>query len=244
MVIGAQNKFLFVSNPKCGSTSMRIALHPYADLINMFKKTEGQDNVSPHAPCHLIKRAFNYAFEKEREETGEEPKGLPFNEYYRFGTIRNPFKRFVSWYFFMRPDADFRYRFDPEYDPQTAFKHHFNDFIDHLANNVEKSLPHYEFMFVDWETGQDLVHDVFKLEEINQTFPAKFKEKTGIDIPKVHNLKITEENGRKGVLFNEDSPTNVKFTGNPYDLYNDNSINYVEQNFPTDLSKFNYEFGQ
>tara|TARA_Y100000004_G_scaffold123072_1_gene138358 strand:+ start:21 stop:755 length:735 start_codon:yes stop_codon:yes gene_type:complete len=244
MIISAKHKFLFVANPKCGSTSMRIALHPYADLVTMLQRADEQNKMNHHAPLYLIKKAFDKAFAQEAAETNEQPKGLPFEQYYRFGTIRNPFKRFVSWYFFMRPDADFRYRFQPEYDPQTAFKHHFNDFIDHLANNIQKSLPHYEYMYLDWETGEDLAQDVFKLEELNQVFPEKFKEQTGVDIPIVHNLRPKEENGRKGVQFNEDGPNNVKFTGNPYDLYNDNSINYVEQNFATDLSKFNYEFGQ
>ena len=244
MIISAKHKFLFVSNPKCGSTSMRIALHPYADLVTLLQRTDQQDKVSHHAPLYLIKKSFDKAFAEEAAETGEQPKGLPFEQYYRFGTIRNPYKRFASWYFFMRPDANFRSRFQPEYDPQTAFKHHFNDFMDHLANNVQKSLPHYEYMYVDWETGEDLAHDVFKLEELDETFSNKFKERTNIDIPKVYNLRLKNENGRLGVQFNEDAPDNVKFTGNPYDLYNDNSINYVKQNFATDLSKFNYEFGQ
>ena len=99
-------------------------------------------------------------------------------------------------------------------------------------------------MFVDWETNQQIAHDIFKVEELNETFPSKFKEKTGLDIPHVHNLILKEEGGKKQVRISEDAPDNVKFTGNPYDLYNDNSINYVEQNFSTDLSKFNYEFGQ
>lgn len=244
MIISAKHKFLFVSNPRCASTSMRIALHPYADLIDLFEKTENQSQVNHHSSCYQIKKAFNYAFDQERQETGEEPKGLPFDQYYIFGTIRNPFKKLVSWYFFNRPDSNFKFFYEEGYDPDTAFSHHFNEFIDHLANNVQKSLPHYEFMFVDWETNQQIAHDIFKVEELNETFPSKFKEKTGLDIPHVHNLILKEEGGKKQVRISEDAPDNVKFTGNPYDLYNDNSINYVEQNFSTDLSKFNYEFGQ
>ena len=244
MIISAKHKFIFVSNPKCASTSMRIALHPYADLVNLMQRTDLQQKVNHHSPLFLIKKSFDKAFAAEASETGEQPKGVPFEQYYRFGTIRNPFKRLVSWYFFIRPDKDFNFFSQKGYDSSTAFKHHFNDFVDHLANNVEKSIPHYEFMFLDWETGEDLADDVFKLEELNETFPQKFKEMTNINIPKVHNLRLKEENGRKGVELNEDGPNNVKFTGNPYDLYNDNSINYVEQNFSTDLSKFNYEFGQ
>tara|TARA_Y100000310_G_scaffold277348_1_gene295034 strand:- start:344 stop:1093 length:750 start_codon:yes stop_codon:yes gene_type:complete len=249
MIISSVNKFIFVANPKCGSSSLRYILSPHADVISTritSAEEKTRQKISPHQCAFKIKKSIEKVLAEDPLKDDSSPigeyepeKALGWDDYYRFSTIRNPYKKMVSWYFFLRPDKDFNMINHIEYDRHSAFHHHFNDFIDYLASHIENSLPHYEFMFMDWSNGEDLMHDVFKLEEINETFPSKFKEKTGITMRTP--LPNWSPNGQGPA---KEDPHNVKFKGNPYDLYNDSSKQYIETNFKTDLNKFNYEFGQ
>ena len=59
-----------------------------------------------------------------------------WEDYYKFATVRNPFKKMVSWYFMMQPDKNFNTVLDqPNWDVDSAYAHHFNDFMDHFYND-------------------------------------------------------------------------------------------------------------
>ena len=92
-------------------------------------------------------------------------------------------------------------------------------------------------MCCDPDTKECLVDDVFKAEEINDVFPVKFEEKTGIKIdtplPRIMPDRNTENNSAY-----------MRYKGNYYDLYNDESIELVRTIYSADLEEFNYEFGQ
>ena len=242
MLISLSKKFIFLSNPKCASSTIRVLLEKYAQITNLslINNAEDKDNkeylnkhrvILLHLTAHELKASF------------ENLNSLHiWDDVYKFSTIRNPFHRVVSWYFFIEPDKNFRSIIDEgmdQYDQDSKFHHHFNEFLDHFANegNAEKLPPNYEAQFTNWETGEDLLDDIFKLEEIDTDFPEKLKEHTDIELP----------SPLPNIMPDFRRPTrskHIKFKGNPYDLFNDNSQKIVEEIYSTDLEKFNYQFGQ
>jgi len=248
MFISFKNKFIFLSNPKCGSTSIRAIIDPYSNvdgsslsdglLLNPDSSEELKSNIKQGVDfLHMNSTRAKAVFDSFGNT--EELKAISnWNDYYRFTTIRSPFKRLVSWYFMLAPDKNFRTMIISDWDKDTAFHHNFNDFLDHFHNSQEGLLPNYEWFCKDHNTGELLLNDVFKIEEIDQDFPDKFKETTGITLPSpIPNIlpdKKTKEDGSRY----------IKYKGNPYELYNDNSIDIVKEVYKTDLELFNYEFGQ
>lgn len=242
-----------MSNPKCASSTIRGLLHDRCEVTAkkiLDRAREKADISNPkdsaysllrngvnllHIPAHQLKGSFY----RSKAKGGEEYT-LNWEDYYSFGTIRNPFKKMVSWYFFLQPDKDFNTILDVNtqngYDVDTAYHHHFNDFIDHLTENEYKSLPSHDYFFTDWDSGELLVNDIFKVEDINESFPEKFKEATDIEI------KTPLPNVMPDFQVAEQSRY-VKFKGNPYELYNDESQQYIEDRFASDIEKFDYDFG-
>jgi|LULG01.1.fsa_nt_gb hypothetical protein len=241
MLISLSEKFIFLSNPKCASSTIRVLLGKYAQISNysLIKGAEGKSKE------YLNKHRLN-VLHLTAHELRDAFKNLNslhiWDNVYKFSTIRNPFHRLVSWYFFLEPDKNFKTIIDEEvgdYDENSRYHHHFNDFIDYFANqnNGDRLPPNYETSFTNWETGELLLDDIFKLEDIDTLLPSKLKENTGIDLP----------SPLPNVMPDFKAPTrsrHVKFKGNPYDLYNDESRKIAEEIYATDIEKFNYQFGQ
>jgi hypothetical protein len=162
-----------------------------------------------------------------------------WEDYYKFSTVRNPWKKMASYYFFLEPDKNFKIKFDPdeERDFDSIYHHHFNDFLKWLMDKG-LGLPHYEFFCCDWDTKELLLDDVFKLEDIDNTFVPKFKEKTGIEFPTDVAIPDLLPDWKP-----EKSSAYTKYKGNYYDLYNEESINIVEEVYKSDIENFDYKFG-
>tara|TARA_Y100000310_G_scaffold328074_1_gene395554 strand:+ start:398 stop:1111 length:714 start_codon:yes stop_codon:yes gene_type:complete len=236
MLVSFKNKFIFLSNPKCGSSTLRVVLDPYKDLNARGAMGDNEDfkkqgTLVLHIPAYELKQSFD-----QSEHVGK------WEDYYKFTTVRNPFKRMVSWYFFLQPDKNFDTILDRNdegtWDRHSAYAHHFNDFMDNFYNDPKRGLlPNYNWFCTDWETGEDLLDDTFKLEEIDSVFGPRFKEKTGIETPS------PMPNILPDLRTEEERSSHIKFKGNPYDLYNENSIKMIEEAYELDLEKFNYKFG-
>ncbi len=93
MKISHRHKFIFFSNPKTGSQSVRELLRPISDIcgISYPKTTEEFPFYSHMRPIELVE-----AFEK---------RGWKFSEYYKFTCVRNPWARAVSLYEMIRRDC-------------------------------------------------------------------------------------------------------------------------------------------
>ncbi|NEO65494.1 MAG: sulfotransferase family protein [Moorea sp. SIO4G2] len=87
MRISHKHKFVFLSKPKCASTSIRKALDPYTDISSTDKKR----HYHHHVPASLLKQHF-------------ERMGWNWNSYFKFISIRNPWDMLVSLYFYAKPD--------------------------------------------------------------------------------------------------------------------------------------------
>ena len=86
MRISHRHKFVFFSNPKTGSSSIRKLLDPYSDLAGVpYQQTDAEMPFFSHMRPEEARLAF-------------EGKGWDFDEYFRFTFVRNPWARLVSLY--------------------------------------------------------------------------------------------------------------------------------------------------
>ncbi|WP_367268204.1 sulfotransferase family 2 domain-containing protein [uncultured Thiohalocapsa sp.] len=80
MRISHQHRFVFLSNPQSGSTSIRIALDPYSDI-----KSSTEFPYHHHTNARRLKEHFL-------------KQGWDWNSYFKFTTVRNPWDRMVARY--------------------------------------------------------------------------------------------------------------------------------------------------
>ena len=241
MLISRRYKFILLSNPKSGSTTLREVLALAADVApeTIYKDAEEEADVDFFKKSGLTFYPA-YLFKKSIENIQDEESTLTWDDYYSFTTVRNPFVKMVSWYYALRPDKNFNTVLDlNSIDTDSVFHHHFNDFINHLATpeGERLKLPDYNYFCTDWDTGEDIVDDVFKLEEIDNSFQDKFKERIGLNV-----IKPLPKLNADFLPANKSDIDNYK--GDPYDLYNENSKQLVSEWYAADIEKFNYEFGQ
>ena len=98
MRISHKHKFIFISKPKCASSSIRQALNKHSDIISGGKKPYHH-----HSTALMIKNHF-------------EDMDWNFDEYYKFISVRNPWDMLVSLYYFGKPDQNSFYFWCPQYN--------------------------------------------------------------------------------------------------------------------------------
>ncbi len=119
MRISFKHKFIFVSKPKCGSTTIRAALDPFSDI----GLTEIKDPATPwdyHMTAKQIKAAL-----------GE--RNIDWNDFFSFVSIRNPWAMLVSNYRYAKFDKEGRGFWDPDYQGESEFP--FDSFVQQVFDN-------------------------------------------------------------------------------------------------------------
>lgn len=79
MRISHKHKFIYLSTPKACSSSIRVALNKYSDIISK--------NHSPPYPHHGKVESIKNVFKKNKWD---------WSSYYKFTSVRNPWDRMVS----------------------------------------------------------------------------------------------------------------------------------------------------
>lgn len=85
MRLSDEHKFVLISNPRCGSTSLRNMLNPYSNIRS--QKPPPEPWLKNHATAFVISEGMR--------KTGRKPE-----DYHFFTTIRNPWHRVTSFYAF------------------------------------------------------------------------------------------------------------------------------------------------
>jgi hypothetical protein len=86
MIICHSRRFIFFSNPKTGSESMRALLAPWSEeRVLPYRERTAQTPFYPHMSPAEVEWTFDGL-------------GLPFRAYTRFTVVRNPYPRLVSLY--------------------------------------------------------------------------------------------------------------------------------------------------
>lgn len=236
MRIGHKPEFIYLSNPKCGSSSVRAIMNKYTDIYAEHHPDDPAYLL--HINACALKSYFEHEYYKDKAVG-------PWEKYYKFTTVRNPWKKMVSYYFFSAPDKDFRAAKDirqqrvmgkVDYDQSTAFHHGFNPWLKHIMDGG--GLPHYEYFCCDHDNPSNcLVDDVFKIEDINDTLPAALSEHLDININKVPHLGPDMELDKFNSRY-------TQWEGDYYSLYDEESKNTIAQVYESDINNFHYEFGE
>lgn len=136
MRISHKYKFIFLSKPKCASTSISKALNPYTDIFG----SQSSRHYHHHVPVSILKQHFD-------------GMGWDWNSYFKFTSVRNPWDMMVSLYNYGKPDIQGCYFWQrQDYDPNTRMS--FDNWIrkgkswdlvsmKHLNNFAAYSLPYY-----------------------------------------------------------------------------------------------------
>ncbi len=188
MRISHREKFVFLSNPRSGSETVRKLLDSKSDLrVDKHIKYENflsicSANIKhtflyPHSPATVVRDFFKF-------------KGWDWNSYFKFTTIRNPWDKIVSIYHYGRPDNHNRYFWEDNYDPQSGLA----EFKSWLLN---KGVYFYPITYFAFEGEKCLVDKIIKIEEIDTDIPMVLAN-FGIEIKSVPKTNATKhDNYRK-----------------------------------------------
>ena len=208
MRVSHKFKIIFLSNPKTGSTSVRKILNKYSEI----KSGITDKNLFHHLNALKAKKYF------------EENNIDIWYDYVSITTIRNPFERAVSNYFYSKPDKYGIHFYQDNYDESTIFEMDFNKW---LKTKIEihgkvPGLISFEEFCCD-ENGNCIVDYVIPIEKID------------IELPKL--LK------RLGINYNDNIPRSNKTSHKRYQFYfNDESRKLIEEKYKKDIEIGGYVF--
>lgn len=219
MIISHTHRFVFFSNPKTGSESVRQMLLPYADeVVADYRKRTRARPFYAHMPPSEAEISFADV-------------GWNFQEYETLTCVRNPFPRLVSLYemigqvdrlarlqdrFFRRGSfTDWLVGSRPDGHGGGGWRHQrWRRFGAWSAQN-----------WLHAPDGRCLVNHAIPLERLHQDLPILLAR---LGLP--GNLRIPHANQR------------VKNDYRSY--YTQNAVDLVHHRYAWDLKKFNYSFGK
>jgi len=205
-MINHQYKCIFVEVPKTGSTSIRSLIgkpeKPHLDIQELKKKfyQERLDNTKNPIKNYIYKKILIYQW----------------NNYFKFGFVRNPWDRVVSLY--LRKEGI-----------QMSDKMDFSTFVYWIQNSSDTSIhPSKHKNQLDWfldENKQIAVDFIGKFENINEDWQI-ISKKLGIEASLPHaNKNLTKKK---------------HYT----EYYTEDLKEVIAEKFHTDIEYFGYEFGK
>lgn len=231
MRILLNEKLIFLSNPKTGSTSIRS----YLDSLKV-KNSIISTQDFPYYHHSSAEELNHYHFNNTN---------LKFKDFTSFCFVRNPWKRAISNYLYSKPDINFNPFYNLNYDSKTQFYHNFNLWVKKVLNSNIYTFQSYQFSrnknsrpfildsshllvpikWIAFDRYQNqMLTKIFKLEELESEvvpFLKKYLNKQKIILPK------------ENKTFN---------AGNLNLDFDSESAELVHKNFYFEINEFNYSF--
>lgn len=233
MRISHRHKFVFFSFPKTGSVSVRRVLDPYADirLVSLRHRTAEQPFYDHMLPAEL-KAVF-------------EARGWAWDDYYRFVFVRNPWARLVSVYAAIL-DRGFPGRVRDAVNWLSRQARGRGLEADaagfrRWVRTVETSgrggggKPHHGWRqkgtwrlsaFVCDASGQELVHEVIRLEDAAGRLPQLARQ---LGLPQPDDVRMRHVNRHD----------HAPYTA----FYDEATAEHVARLYAEDIERFHYRFG-
>jgi hypothetical protein len=231
MRISHSHEFLFFSNPKTGSESVRELLDPYSDI----KGTQFW-NLTPDHPFYShISQAETKALFLER--------GWDFDSYFKFTFVRNPWARLVSLYEMIYGGRGRRLGFAGRLDRGARALLGLHPSVSGFRRWLPRTRPDgpggggppdqrwqvygtYSIRsYVSDSHGEILVDQIIRLEDIDEDLPVLLRE---IGLADAAKMLIPRKNIRRHA---------------PYrDYYDDRCRELVRERYAYDIETFGYRF--
>jgi hypothetical protein len=207
MIISHKYKFIFIAVPKTGTTSIRNFLQPYCDV---FPNLNSKSPQYVHTNIKILEQHFKN-------------KNWNFDEYFKFGFVRNPWDRAVSEYHYKIDYADRGKLNQPYYETfmlQCERIKKINNFNKAVALNLLNGSNQLSYMSDD--NQKNLMNFIGRFENINQDFKFICK-KIGLE-----EKNLPHENKSLHKYYKE--------------YYNEKSIQFIQEKFKEDIETFDYKF--
>jgi hypothetical protein len=192
MRISHNKKFIFISKPKCASSSVRSLLDPYSDIISANCYPYHHHTTAMQMKIHFAEMGWNW------------------ERYFKFITIRNPWDMIVSFYHYAKPDKNGIYFFESSrhgIKREEGTTVPFEDWLldmgmmkswhkllykngEYLSNQWTADFSFYTLNnFILDETGGILVDYVIKVEDMEHGLKEVFDR---LDIPHREIVRINQ----------------------------------------------------
>jgi len=237
MIISFKYKFIFIKNYKTAGSSIETYLYDFLNSkdiiahtndnngINFrgdFDQTSLLENFSKSYATKCIERKWLFFAHmplwlvKERIELLSEKLKIDiFNEFFKFGIIRNPYDLVVS-----------DYLWNNNKENHLRNNHNFEEIINEIENNKFSTFRLFNINRLSSKDSKDLLCDsVLSFENLNEDLDKTFKL---LKIPFDGKLKIFKKKFKKNKHFTE--------------YYSNKSKKIIEKFFEKEINYFNYTF--
>ena len=160
MRISHRYKFVFISKPRCASTTVRKALDPFSDIVSCQQHPYHHHTTAEKLCRHFREMNWNW------------------DDYHKFVTIRNPWTMLISLYNFGLPDRNGKY-FWQRYIEEIREKGYAEDQGNPPGDMIDFSdwLFEYDFSlytlshYAESQDGRMLVDTVLTYENLENELP-------------------------------------------------------------------------
>ncbi len=219
MRISHTHKFVFLANPRTGSTTVRRVLDPFSDIASVHI-----------TKCTSAFPFYHHISAKELEHIFCE-KGWDWDGYFKFCVVRNPYDRVVSLYHHhikMMQGRDngrgrlFNLKMRLKYSFSKPLS--FNEYVRSLDSRGRLTEGLRDFTYSD--QGQCLVDCVLKYEDLQNQLPSVL-EGIGISVKASDIPHLNASSNRKDYVEYYDSETRA----------------IVEERYAYEIQQFGYSLG-
>lgn len=225
MIISHTHKFVFYSNPKTGSESVRALLADInEETIVKFDKTSAEQPFYPHMRPVEVRQVFAQ-------------RGIDFDQYQHVVVTRNPWARLVStyeniyWYHLHTKKPWFRHK--PCFEKWLRDSRPDNQGGGGIGNRRWLTYGTYALQhFAGDEDGNLLTQHIIKLENIDIELPRALEQAGLIQYAHCHVPRVNTLENRKPAKrrrYNE--------------FYSPATRDLVAERYQFEIDKFGYQFG-
>ena len=228
-MISHKHKFIFIHIPKCGGTSVELAL-----LKNEGIGTQNFDKDDLNFLSNEQKQKYRIGYDYNGITTQhrkiDQYKNFREKNYFTFTFIRNPWERFLSEYFYLIKKENMFHKWHPDSKPTWTkeFQQAFPGFKDFVRGDHDKWISNgHEHLQIDFVLNANkwkMINFIGRCEDMQTDFEYVCKK---LKIPKI---QLPHRNPTKHKHYTE--------------YYDEETFKIVAQKYAKDIAYFGYKFGE